>query len=333
MLISALILLSGCGSGKPKLYIYNWTYYIPDHVIREFEKRNNVSVVYDMYASNEEMFAKLKAGGTGYDMVFPSGDYVSIMIRENMLEPIDWSKIPNLKNLDSTAVSKVNFDPDCRFSVPFMMGAAGVSVSKKKVGEYQTSWKLFERSDLKGKLTLLDDMREVMGAALKSLGYSVNSINPSELMQAKELVMKWRENIVKFDAEAFGKGFAAGEFWGVHGYAENVFLELDPSMREDVAFFIPVEGGPMYMDNMVILKGAKNKDLALQFINFIHDPEIYAQIADFLMMPSINTAARQYRTKTPNYNIEDLANSELKEDLGENLELYNKIWQEIRVGK
>ena len=174
-------------------------------------------------------------------------------------------------------------------------------------------------------------MREVMGAALKSLGYSVNSINPSELMQAKELVMKWRENIVKFDAEAFGKGFAAGEFWGVHGYAENVFLELDPSMREDVAFFIPVEGGPMYMDNMVILKGAKNKDLALQFINFIHDPEIYAQIADFLMMPSINTAARQYRTKTPNYNIEDLANSELKEDLGENLELYNKIWQEIAL--
>jgi len=145
--------------------------------------------------------------------------------------------------------------------------------------------------------------------------------------------MKWRENIVKFDAEAFGKGFAAGEFWGVHGYSENVFLELDPSMREDVDFFIPVEGGPMYMDNMVILKGAKNKDLALQFINFIHEPEIYAQIADFLMMPSINTAARQYRTKTPNYNIEDLANSELKEDLGENLELYNKIWQEIRVGK
>jgi spermidine/putrescine transport system substrate-binding protein len=330
----ALILFSGCNSGSTqKLFIYNWTYYIPDEVLKEFEKRYNVKIIYDMYASNEEMFAKLKAGGTGYDLVFPSGDYVSIMISENMIDQIDKSKIPNIANLDSSVLTKIKFDPDCKFSVPYMMGAAGLSVNKKSIDQYEKSWNIFDRSDLSGRLTLLDDMREVLGGALKTLGYSVNSTNPEELQKAKEIVMKWKKNIVKFDAEAFGKGFAAGEFWGVHGYAENVFLELDTSMRNDVEFFIPKEGSAMYMDNMVLLKNSKNKETAYLFMNFIHEPQIYAKIADYLMLPCINTKAIVYRTKKSNYDIPDLANSEFKEDLGENIELYNKIWQEIRVGK
>ena len=111
----AVFFVTGCGSGnsaKQKLFIYNWTYYIPDEVLREFEKRFNVSVIYDMYASNEEMFAKLKAGGTGYDLVFPSGDYVSIMIRENMLEKLDKSNLINFANLDSSILLKIKYDPD-----------------------------------------------------------------------------------------------------------------------------------------------------------------------------------------------------------------------------
>lgn len=337
-LIAALIsvfLIAGCGSGsgKQKLFIYNWTYYIPDEVIKEFEKKYNVSIVYDMFASNEEMFAKLKAGGTGYDLVFPSGDYVSIMIRENMLEKLDKSKLTNFANLDSSVLPKIKFDPDCQYSMPYIMGAAGVSVNKKKIPEFEKSWSIFGREDLKGRLTLLDDMREVLGAALISLGYSVNSTVPEELQKAKELVLKWKPNIVKFDAEAFGKGFAAGEFWSVHGYAENVFLEIDSSLRPDVEFFIPKEGSGMYMDNMVMLKNAKNKEIAYQFMNFIHEPEVYAKVVDFLMLPSINVKAREVRKIKPNYEIDDLKNSEFKEDLGEHLELYNKIWQEIRVGK
>ncbi len=329
-------LFSGCGTGdggKQKLFIYNWTYYIPDEVLKEFEKRFNVSIIYDMYASNEEMFAKLKAGGTGYDLVFPSGDYVSIMIRENMLEKLDKSKMANLANLDSSVLPKIKFDPGCQYSIPYIIGAAGLSVNKKKVSQFDKSWNIFQREDLRGRLTLLDDMREVLGAALRTLGYSVNSVNPDELQKAKDVVMKWKPNIVKFDAEAFGKGFAAGEFWTVHGYAENVFLEIDSSMRPDVEFFIPKEGSAMYMDNIVMLKSARNKEIAYQFINFIHEPQIYAKIVDFLMLPSINVAARDLRTKKPSYEIEDLSNSEFKEDLGEHLELYNKIWQEIRVGK
>lgn len=338
--VAAMFLMIGCKGNsssssvaKQKLYIYNWTYYIPDGVIKEFEQRYNVSIVYDMYASNEEMFAKLKAGGTGYDLVFPSGDYVSIMTREGMIDSIDKSKIPNFSNLDSSILQKISFDPGCSHSVPYILGAAGVSVNKKFVTNYEKSWNIFDRSDLKGRMTLLDDMREVLGAALKTLGYSVNTSNPEELQKAKTVVLKWRENIVKFDAEAFAKGFAAGEFWVVHGYAENVFLELDSTMRKDVDFFIPKEGSAMYMDNMVILKDARNKELAYKFINFIHEPQVYAKIVDFLMLPSINVPSRPLRTVKPNYDIADLSNSEFKEDLGENLEMYNKIWQEIRIGK
>ncbi len=328
------LMLLGCGkSDERKLFIYNWTYYIPDDVVRDFEKQFNAKVVYDMYASNEEMFAKLKAGGTGYDLVFPSGDYVSIMIREGMADSIDKSRLPNLANLDTAVLAKIRFDPGSRFSVPYMMGCAGISVNKKYVPEFEKSWSVFGKPELKGRMTMLDDMREVMGAALKSLGYSVNSVDPVELEKAKQIVMGWRNTITKFDAESFAKGFAAGEFWAVQGYAENVFLELDSSMVPQVEFFVPKEGGPMYMDNMVLLKDAKNKDLAYQFMNFIHEPQVYARIADFLMLPSINVKAREVRTVKPNYEISDLENCEFKEDLGPALEMYNRIWQEIRVGK
>jgi spermidine/putrescine transport system substrate-binding protein len=323
----------GCGPQKPKLYIYNWTYYIPDEVVKEFGKRYGVKVYYDMYSSNEEMYAKLKSGGAGYDLVFPSGDFVSIMIKEGMLEEIDKSRVPNYGNLDTTVLSKLLFDPGSRYSVPYAMGTAGISIDKRKIADTTRSWRILDNSDYKGRVTLLDDMREVLGAALKTLGYSVNSKDTAQLEKAKQVVMGWKKNIVKFDSEAFGKGFAAGEFWMVHGYAENVFLELDEKAQENVEFFIPDEGGPIYMDNMVILKNARNKDLAYQFINYIHEPEVYARIMDFFQLPSVNVPARKHMTVEPHYQIEDLATSEFKEDLGEHIELYNKIWQEIMVGK
>jgi spermidine/putrescine transport system substrate-binding protein len=332
-LAAATILISGCAPKNERvLYIYNWTYYIPDDVIKDFKKQTGISVVYDLYASNEEMFAKLKAGGTGYDVVFPSGDYVSIMIREKMVAPIDKSKIPNFTRLRPDVLAKINYDPGCSYSVPFMMGAAGISVNTRQVPNFEKSWKIFDRSDLGGRMTLLDDMREALGAALMSLGYSVNSADTAELQKAKIVVEGWKKNIVKFDAEAFAKGFAAGEFWVVQGYAENVFLELDTAMRKDVAFFIPAEGSPAYIDNMVILNNAKHKELAYAFINYIHEPKVYARIVDFLMLPSINLAADTFRTIKPNYTIDDLKNSQIKEDLGPALELYNSIWQKIIVG-
>jgi len=337
-LIAALTIFTivGCGPQKPKLYIYNWENYMPNSVIKEFEKRYGVKVVYDMFDSNEELYTKLRSGGGRYDIVVPSADYTSIMISEGMVQPIDRNLVPNLKHIDSTMLEiQKKFDPEQKYSVPYAAGMAGISVNIAHTGEdFDKSWRIYENPAFRGKMTLLDDLREVMGGALKTLGYSVNSTNPQEVEEAKNLVLEWKKHIVKFDVEGFGKGFAAGDFWVVHGYAENVFIELNENNRKTARFFHPKEGGPMYMDNMLLLKDAKNVELAHKFMNFVHEPEIYAQIMDYLETPSINVAARAHMTEETHYTIEDMAElGELKEDLGPHLEMYDKAWQEIRVGR
>ncbi len=166
----SLHVLASCGGGQKKLFLFNWIYYIPDDVITDFTKETGIEVVVDSYASNEEMYNKIVAGGSGYDLIVPSGDYVSIMIAEKLLEPIDKSKLKNFGNLDPAAIARIGFDVGNTHSVPYMMGAAGVSVNKTKVTGYEHSWSIFDKTDLKGRMTMLDDMREVLGAALKSLG-------------------------------------------------------------------------------------------------------------------------------------------------------------------
>ncbi|MCL2126827.1 MAG: extracellular solute-binding protein [Treponema sp.] len=330
-------IFTGCGSSKQKLFIYNWTYYTPDSVIEKFEKEYNVTVIYDEFASNEDMFAKLKAGGSGYDIVFPSGDYVSIMIQQNMLEKIDKSKLLNLGNIDPEVLQKAIYDPDMEYSVPYYMGAAGVLVNTAKVPDFEQSWSIFAREDLRQRMTMLDDMREVMGDALAYLGYSVNTRDPGEVAAARDLINNsWKPNLTKFDAESFGKGYANGDFWVVQGYAEVVFEEIadNQQLMKDTFYFVPREGGPAYLDSMCILKGSKNIDLAHKFIDFIHRPEIYAEFADIFGFPStVNVPARRLKTGNSWYSAEDLVNTELKDDLGPALDLYNDAWfNSIRVG-
>jgi spermidine/putrescine transport system substrate-binding protein len=335
---AAAVLIS-CGfSKKDRLYIYNWTYYTPDSVIEKFEKEYNVTVIYDEFASNEDMFAKLKAGGSGLDIVFPTGDYVSIMITQNMLERIDKTALSNLGNIDPAVLQKASYDPDMEYSVPYYYGAAGVIVNTARVPDFERSWSIFGRRDLRGRMTMLDDMREVMGDALVYLGYSVNTRNPDHINAAKELINhSWKPNLVKFDAEAFGKGYANGDFWVVQGYAEVVFEEIadNPAMMRDTVYFIPEEGGPAYLDSMCILKGSKNIELAHKFIDFIHRPEIYAEFADAFGFPAtVNIPARRYKTGNSWYSVEDLANTELKNDLGPAIDLYNDVWfNSIRAGE
>lgn len=331
----SVVLLAGCGGNEAqakKLFIYNWTYYIPDEVIEAFEEEYEVEVVYDVFASNEEMFAKLKAGGTGYDITFPSGDYVSIMAGEGMLKEIDRSRLTNWENLDEGVLAQIEFDPGNRWSVPYMMGAAGIAVNTEYVQDYDRSWSIFSRTDLKGRMTMLDDMREVLGGALSYLGYSVNTTDQAELDAARDLVKAWSQNLLRFDAEAFGKAFANGEVWVVQGYQENVFLELDEADWEKVDFFIPAEGGAMYMDSMVVLKDSKNVDLAYEFMDFILRPEVMAEVADYLGLPSVNVPSRSLMTTVPRYEIGDLSEAEFKEDIGIEIDRYNRAWQEIRVG-
>lgn len=321
------------------LYVFNWIQYVPDSVIEKFKKEFGVDLVYDTFASNEEMFTKLKAGGSGYDVVFPGADYASIMIKEGMVEKLDKGLLPDVvANVDKKISALKLFDPADDYSVPYFTGCAGLIVNKEKVGAFEKSWSILERKDLKGKISLLDDIREVLGVALRYNGFSPNSVDPAQIAQAKATVLKWKGNLLKFDSESMGKTFASGDSWVTHTYAENVWLELvaDPSDYDKLAakyeFFIPKEGGLAYMDTMVILKDAPHKDLAYKFIDFIHRPEIYAEIADYIRVPCSNTAARAVTKYKPNYSLEDVLKQELKADVGEGLKVWNTAWDEIRAG-
>jgi len=345
--VAAAAIIS-CDS-RERLFIYNWTYYTPDSIIQKFEEEYNVRVVYDEFASNEEMFAKLismnregflgwisRLFGHQYDVVFPSKDFIPIMIRQNMLEKIDRTNMKNLVNIDPQVLERADYDPHMDYSVPYFYGAAGIIVNTARVPDYQRSWSIFSRTDLSGRMTMLDDLREVLGGALSYLGYSVNTISASQITAARDLIVNsWKPNIVKFDAEAFAKGYANGEFWVVHGYPESIYEEIldNEQLLRDTVFFIPDEGGPSYIDSMVILKGSKNTELAHLFIDFIHRPEIYAEFADEFGLPAtVNIPARALKKGYSFYSAQDLLRTELVQDLGVNMDIYTNAWyNSIRV--
>jgi spermidine/putrescine transport system substrate-binding protein len=327
-----LVLVSILTFGSGNLVIYCWSDYIPEEVITNFSREYNISVTYDTYDSNETMFAKLRAGARGYDLAVPSADYTSIMIKENMLLEIDRSKITNFENIDPAVIEKMYYDPQNRFSIPYMVGTTGIAVNTKYLQDYPRSWSIFEMAELRGKMTLLDDMREVLGAALKYLGYSVNTTDLKQLNEARDLVLKWKSNIAKFDNELFAKGVISGEFWVVHGYGENIFYDATEEELENIDFFIPEEGSTMWIDSFVILKGARNIDSAHLFIDYILRPEVAALVSDNLLLPSPNVPARELMEEESVYTAEDLEDTELIRDLGRDIRIYNDLWNQIRFG-
>jgi spermidine/putrescine transport system substrate-binding protein len=283
------------------------------------------------------MYARIAAGGSGYDIVFSSQEYASLMIGQGMFERIDKSRIPNLQNLDPAVLRKAAYDPDMDYAVPYYFGAACIIVNTARVPKFERSWSIFARSDLAGRMTMLDNMREVMGAALSFLGYSVNTKNPAEINAAGDLInTRWKPNLMKFDTEIFGTAYANGDLWVVQGYPETVFEEIagNAQLRKSTVFFIPPEGGPSYIDNMCILKGSQNIGLAYKFIDFIHRPEIYAEFTDFFNFPStVNIPARSLKKEPPCITEKDILGTELQYDLGEALNYYDKAWLNIKAGR
>ena len=333
---------AGAKPEENELYIYNWTYYCPDSIIEKFSKEYNVKVVYDQYASNEEMYAKIQAGGSGYDLVFPSADFISMMTKQGMLAKIDHSKLTNLKNIDMGIAAKAEWDPAMEYFIPYYYGAAAIAVNTRRIPEFDESWKhwnIFERDAYKTKMTMLDDLRQVLGDALMSLGCSPNSTDEAEINAARDLVNnKWKHNLTRFDSEAFGKGYASEDFWIVHGFYEGIKEEMggNTALADSTVVFIPEEGAPAYLDGMCILKDAKHPGLAHTFIDFIHRPEIYAEFCDYFGFPStVNIPARDIQEVEPFIPADVLVSkTALIHDVGDAIEYYNNAWFDaIRIGE
>jgi spermidine/putrescine transport system substrate-binding protein len=333
--VLAAALLVGCSAptASKDLAVFNWQDYIPEDVLKDFKTETGINLVYDTYGSNEDMYAKLLGGAT-YDVVFPSTDYVPRMVQKDMLLKLDTTKIPELANLDPSIGAKNTWDPKNDYSVPYNLGATAVVYWKDKVKVDDPSWNLFTKPEYAQRIMLLDDPREILGAALKTNGFSVNSTSADEITKAKGTVNAWKKGIVKFDNDLIKSAFAKKEIWIALNYPENQYAELDPADKDKVGLFFPKEGGMVYIDAMSILKGSKNVDNAYKFINFILKPENLARIYDSYGYPGVlypkTTALRKV---APNYTAADIANREVRGDVGESIKLYESAYEEIKSSK
>lgn len=330
------VMFCGCGQPKPILHLYNWSDYIDPEVVSEFEKKFNCRVVTDTFDSNESMFAKLKAGATGYDIVFPSSYMVRVMHEQGLLQEIDVSKIPNLANIDK-GYDSVIADPSYKIGVPYMISNAGIAYNKDRCPDFEPTWKMFGNAKYNRACTLLNDMRETIGAALKSLGYSFNTTNEAEVAEAADLVIEWSKNIAKFDNELYKNGIASGHFVFVHGYNGDLGQVIDEN--ENIVYALPKEGVSIACDEMVILRSAKEVELAYAFINFVHDAAVAARNMEYtcFLCPNVKSyelLPEEVRSNEAIFIPENIRDkSETIRDLGENNRIYIKAWDRIKAAQ
>ncbi len=334
----AALLVSACRwQARPTLYVYNWDAYMAPEAIKLFEKRFGCRVILDTFDSNEAMYAKVKAGGGGYDVIFPSSYQAHIMHEEGMLRELDHDLLPNLANIDRDYLERFGIDKRMAYSVPYMTGSTGIGYRASAVPDFAPSWSVFDRADLRGRMTLLNDMRETLGAALKLLGHSLNTREAAEIEAAADVVIRWKANIAKFENEGYKQGIASREFHVVHGYSGDILQVIEDNDDPDIVYAMPVEGFSVWEDGMVIPADARNVELAHAFINFMHDPEVAVMNMEFNYYMCPNAAAYALVSaelrEDPTVFIpgELRAKAEMISPLGEDLQKYIRAWDRVKA--
>ncbi len=328
-----------CGGTQAphELHLFIWANYIDPEVYRLFEREFGVRVIEENFDSNETLRSKLQAGVTGYDIIVPSDYTVEALIRQGLLAELDLSKIPNAQNI-SPRFRNLYYDPKNRYSIPYLWGTTGIGYNAQKMETPPTSWAdLFEPSRLeryKNRVSMLDDPREAIGAALKYLGYSVNSTDPHALAAAKNLLLTQKPYLARYDSETYDDFLLTGDLVIAHGWSgEFAKARLE---NPDLRYLIPHEGGVIWADNLAIPKNSQRVELAHKFLDFLLRPEISARIVNFVRYPSTNEAARAHilpeiandpAIYPPEGIIEKL---EWIRDIGDALALYEALWDEIK---
>jgi spermidine/putrescine transport system substrate-binding protein len=331
-----LALIVGLSASDKVLYVYNWSEYMPDAVVKQFTKETGITVKYSTYDSNEAMYAKIKtAGSSSYDIIVPSTYFVNKMGREGLLAKIDKSKLKNYTNLDTKLLNKP-FDPKNDYSIPYLWGSTGISYNAKILGEGAVkSWSDLWNEKYKNSELLNDDMREVFGMALKVLGHSANSTDPKEIEAAYHKLKELMPNVKMFYSESQKQVYLNEEVsLGMNFNGEGFMANEE---NADIKYIYPTEGALVWIDSLVIPKGAKHIDNAHLFIDFLLRPEISKAISEEIgyASPNIQTLklldkkARENRMIYPT--DEDLKNSELQIDVGKSLEVYEKYWEMLKA--
>lgn len=278
------------------LNLYNWSEYIDPELITAFEEQYGVDVTETFYDSNETMLAQIQAGVV-YDLIVPSDYMVSIMIEEGLLLPLELDAIPNVSNLGAEFTG-LPYDPEGAYSVAYQWGTTGLGVNLSVVGEdFEPSWALVfdpeATAEYPGGVSLLNDPRETIGAALKYLGYGLNETSEDALQEAADLIQA--ANVTVFDSDQYTDNLVNGEVAISHGYSGNyfaVFFEVEDP--DNWAYVIPEEGATLWTDNMAIPANAEHPCTAHAFINFIMDAENGAQLTNWTYYGSPNAAAEEF---------------------------------------
>lgn len=311
---------SGSKGSKNTITIYNWGDYIDPDLLKQFTKETGIKVIYETFDSNEAMLTKIEQGGTTYDIAVPSEYTIEMMIEKDLLYPIDHSKIPNLKYIDPYYLD-LPFDPGNKYSIPYFWGTVGIVYNPNMLSKPLTfeSWNDLWDPSLKNKVFLVDSAREVMGMGLNSMEESLNAKDEELLQKATDKLIKLSPNIKGVIGDEIipmmeNNEAAVALTWS--GSAADMMAE-----NEELDYAVPKEGSNLWFDNFVIPKTAKNIEGAHAFINFMLDPEVAAQNAEYVGYSTPNKAALEIMDP-------EIANDERfypPEEIKNRLEVYENL--------
>jgi len=320
---------------EKQINVYNWDTYIGETTLPNFTKTTGIKVQYDLYGDNEEMFAKLKAGNPGYDIIVPTDYMVEDMLTLGMLETLDHSKLPNLANVDKTFLDPA-FDPGLKHSVPYMWGTMGTGFRKPKFDSTPDSWKdLFLNDKFAGRISLLSDSRAVIGGALKYLGYSMNSHSEKEIHQARDLIISGKKNIKAFAEDNGQDLLLSGEVDLCLEWSGDIVGVMGED--KDLSYVVPKEGSNVWLDSLCIPKGAPHPENAHAFINFLQDPVVNAEIVTTNPFATCNSKAKALMPADYQNNpaifapAEVLSRCEAILSVGDDARLYDEAWTAVQA--
>ncbi|WP_226562396.1 ABC transporter substrate-binding protein [Salipiger thiooxidans] len=325
---------AGVAQAEGSLSLYNWGEYISPEVIEKFSEEFNVEVTLDTYSTNEEMLARIQAGATGYDLIWPSVHMHDIMQKLDLLQPTGVNKMHGFENIDPGSIRSKE-DPEAEYCLPYAWGAVGIFYNKELIPEL-TSWQQFfdYAAANPGKVTMLDDLRETIGVGLIMTGSSVNSADKDEVAAAEEFILKQKPNIGAFRYDVIPL-VTSGDMAASHYYVGAV---LNANQNPDLlGFVIPEEGATMYQEDICMLASAPNRDNALKFLEFMMRPEISAMNTERLTNGSVNTAAIELLPTelkdhpAVNPPAEVRAKLQIFDDLGKSLRVYTRAWDRIKT--
>jgi spermidine/putrescine transport system permease protein len=316
-----------------EINIYIWSNYLPDSVVEEFERRYEARVNVELYDSNEALLAKLQSGSASYDLIVPSDYMVAVLREQGLIEEIDREQITGFSNLDPQFTG-LSYDPDNRYAIPYLWGTTGIAYRKDKIAGEVRSWAAVWEEKYVDRISMLDDVRETIGAALKYMGKSLNTTDPDLIARAAKMLIEQKPLVKAYDSGGFDQLLLSGDVWIAQAYSGQIARAM--TENDAIGYVIPEEGCTFFVDNLCIPRGARDRELAHQFISFVLEAETAARIANGTGYSTANLSARalilpELLTNPAAYPPRDMLDRcELIEDVGTAVTVYDRWWTEIK---